>query len=133
MRSLRQEPHLALAQQVTPGYFQQIDHLTSSQATAEYVFYLKEITKIHWKPSEGRSACSNKSCRRQFTLIERPHHCRKCGEVFCAKCVAYQRRLNRLAHFDPDGDLEKVSLNWGWHEPIIFTIFLYIFGQLLEL
>ena len=37
----------------------------------------------------------------------------RCGEVFCAKCVAYQRRLNRLAHFDLDGDLEKVIFKFS--------------------
>ncbi|GFR57441.1 vacuolar segregation protein PEP7-like [Elysia marginata] len=102
------DSHLALALNVSPAYFQQIDNLTSSHATAEYVFNSKEITRHHWRSSEGRSACFNRSCRKQFSLIERPHHCRKCGEVFCAKCVAYRRRLSRLAHFDPDGDLEKV-------------------------
>lgn len=102
------EPHLALAMQINPGYFQQIDNLISPQATTDYVCYMKEIIRHHWKPSEGRSACYNRSCRKQFSLIDRSHHCRKCGEVFCAKCVAYQRRLNRLAHFDPDGELVKV-------------------------
>ncbi|GFN74042.1 selenium-binding protein 1-like protein [Plakobranchus ocellatus] len=101
------DTHMAFAHHVTPAYFQQIDNLTS-QVSADYVSYLKEITRHHWKSSEGRSTCFNRSCRRQFSFIERTHHCRKCGEVFCAQCVAFRRRLNRLAHFDPDGDLEKV-------------------------
>ncbi|XP_005106162.1 vacuolar segregation protein PEP7 isoform X1 [Aplysia californica] len=88
-----------------------IDDLTHEEGEHDdgYVGTLKEITKQHWKSAESSKACQNKECRKVFsTVLERPHHCRRCGEVFCADCLKYKRRLNKLAHFDPDGDLYKV-------------------------
>ncbi|KAL3846512.1 hypothetical protein ACJMK2_017492 [Sinanodonta woodiana] len=68
----------------------------------------KDITKRHWKNSDSRPNCFVKSCRQKFTLIERPHHCRRCGEVFCSTCLKYQRKLNVLANPDPEGKPYKV-------------------------
>lgn len=66
----------------------------------------KEITRTHWK-SPG-SNCSNKECKVKLTLIQRAHHCRRCGGTFCENCLQYKRRLNHLANPDPDGKLYKV-------------------------
>ncbi|KAK3577993.1 hypothetical protein CHS0354_013656 [Potamilus streckersoni] len=68
----------------------------------------KDITKKHWKNSDSRPNCFIKSCRQKFSLIERPHHCRRCGEVFCSTCLKYQRKLNVLANPDPEGKPYKV-------------------------
>ncbi|XP_060597676.1 uncharacterized protein LOC132751516 isoform X2 [Ruditapes philippinarum] len=68
----------------------------------------QEITKRHWIKSEDRQFCSNRNCSKKFTLIERQHHCRKCGEVFCNECVKFRRKLSKLAQFDPEGTLYKV-------------------------
>ena len=35
--------------------------------------------------------CTN--CSKAFTLLNRRHHCRVCGHVFCAGCSAYRVRL----------------------------------------
>eukprot|EP01048_Picozoa_sp_COSAG05_P031772 COSAG05_NODE_11787_length_496_cov_1.269521_1_plen_38_part_10 len=35
--------------------------------------------------------------------MTRPHHCRKCGEIFCGTCSSYTRRLNVDAEIDPNG------------------------------
>jgi hypothetical protein len=40
-----------------------------------------------WVPDEQRAACT--LCSAMFTLFTRRHHCRQCGEVFCAACTAY--------------------------------------------
>ncbi|XP_053407474.1 uncharacterized protein LOC123547224 [Mercenaria mercenaria] len=68
----------------------------------------QEITRRHWVKNEDRPYCNNKQCHKKFTLIERQHHCRHCGEVFCNECVKYRRRLSILAHLDPEGKLYKV-------------------------
>lgn len=67
-----------------------------------------EITKSHWIPSETCPTCCNKQCRRKFSLLDRPHHCRRCGKVFCNPCLQFQRKLNLLAHLDPEGKSYKV-------------------------
>ncbi|KAJ8310191.1 hypothetical protein KUTeg_012056 [Tegillarca granosa] len=67
-----------------------------------------EITRQHWKRSDGCINCSNKTCKKKFSLIERQHHCRRCGEIFCSSCLQFRRKLNRLAHPDPDGKTYKV-------------------------
>jgi hypothetical protein len=36
-------------------------------------------------PDECAKSCF--SCRSEFTLTNRRHHCRACGRVFCGKCV----------------------------------------------
>ena len=33
----------------------------------------------------------------------------RCGDLFCAGCLKYRRKLNQLAHFDPQGRPYKVS------------------------
>ncbi|KAK2963270.1 hypothetical protein BLNAU_1803 [Blattamonas nauphoetae] len=37
-----------------------------------------------WVPDEATSNC--RSCRARFTHINRRHHCRNCGYIFCGKC-----------------------------------------------
>ncbi|XP_050389911.1 uncharacterized protein LOC126808899 [Patella vulgata] len=83
-------------------YLHRIDALT----TEDYD-QIKDITKKHWKSNDTRK-CFTRSCRKPFSLIERSHHCRRCGEVFCFNCVKYQRKLNKLANPDPDGKSYKV-------------------------
>ncbi|KAH9488999.1 hypothetical protein Btru_041487 [Bulinus truncatus] len=91
------------------GYYKEIDNLTSVSYQYEYIGNLKDISKHHWKPIDNRACCSNPNCHKQFsTLLERPKHCRSCGEVFCDDCVKYRRRLSKLAQPDPDGDFYKV-------------------------
>ncbi|XP_070173944.1 uncharacterized protein [Littorina saxatilis] len=81
------------------SYFNRIDTLTSQpENEAEFS---KEITKKHWKAAGSSSRCSNRSCRKSFTLLERHHHCKKCGDLFCTGCLKYRRKLNQWAHFDP--------------------------------
>ncbi|XP_059164197.1 uncharacterized protein LOC131947112 isoform X2 [Physella acuta] len=89
------------------GDFTSIDFLSSFN-TSDVIETQREITKRHWKPAEDRTKCFEVSCQKVFTLLERHHHCRSCGEVFCAECVKYQRRLNALAHADPVGQFYKV-------------------------
>uniref|UniRef100_A0A2C9JRS2 Hepatocyte growth factor-regulated tyrosine kinase substrate n=1 Tax=Biomphalaria glabrata TaxID=6526 RepID=A0A2C9JRS2_BIOGL len=44
-----------------------------------------------WKDGE---TCTR--CRVQFTLMQRKHHCRNCGEVFCGKCSAKSSLIPKL-------------------------------------
>lgn len=48
----------------------------------------------HWMPDQLCKQCY--ACDMPFTVFRRRHHCRLCGQVFCASCSAY---------FVPMGDL----------------------------
>lgn len=37
----------------------------------------------HWLKDEGTDSCVG--CGVRFTLYERRHHCRNCGQLFCSK------------------------------------------------
>jgi hypothetical protein len=37
-----------------------------------------------WVPDDSVKACT--LCERVFSLFNRKHHCRACGDIFCSKC-----------------------------------------------
>lgn len=54
----------------------------------------------HWVKDEFADQCSG--CGIKFTtLIERRHHCRDCGKVFCARCSSYEAEITRLGIHAP--------------------------------
>lgn len=40
--------------------------------------------EVPWVPDEQASVC--RSCQAPFTTLKRRHHCRCCGNIFCATC-----------------------------------------------
>jgi hypothetical protein len=44
----------------------------------------------HWAADETAAACTG--CTAPFTIMLRRHHCRNCGQVFCAACTAFRKR-----------------------------------------
>lgn len=57
------------------------------------------VTKVHWKPDVSATKCAHISCLRTFSFLERKHHCRKCGDIFCAAHTMYEVRLSSSASF----------------------------------
>ena len=45
----------------------------------------------HWVLDSGSKECA--SCGVRFTFVERRHHCRDCGKVFCNTCSDYYRTI----------------------------------------
>ncbi|KAM0754257.1 hypothetical protein T439DRAFT_378314 [Meredithblackwellia eburnea MCA 4105] len=41
------------------------------------------ISRKSWKPDEEAIECADLDCSLKFGLIDRKHHCRRCGQVFC--------------------------------------------------
>jgi FYVE/RhoGEF/PH domain-containing protein 5/6 len=44
-----------------------------------------------WAPNKSSKSCSN--CQKEFTLINRRHHCRKCGKLVCSSCSQRKMRI----------------------------------------
>jgi len=40
----------------------------------------------HWVKDDGGDSCA--SCRVKFSFAERRHHCRNCGQLFCARLTS---------------------------------------------
>lgn len=53
----------------------------------------------HWLKDEGADFCAG--CTIRFTIYERKHHCRNCGQVFCSKCSKFESEISRLRIFKP--------------------------------
>ena len=53
-------------------------------------------SSTRWSPEHSRDACNK--CREKFHLLNRKHHCRVCGLLFCQKCSPYRVRLNKQSH-----------------------------------
>ena len=47
-----------------------------------------------WRPDDDVGVCAN--CEAPFHALLRKHHCRRCGEVFCATCTS-----NTAVVFEP--------------------------------
>ncbi|KAI9668651.1 MAG: hypothetical protein M1831_001090 [Alyxoria varia] len=60
-------------------------------------------TRDHWKPDAASPTCNAPQCDTSFNLIHRRHHCRRCGNIFCAPHTSYSVPLDQHARFHPDG------------------------------
>lgn len=48
-------------------------------------------SSVLWVPDHAVSRCH--SCHTEFWLGRRKHHCRSCGQIFCADCSEYWAAL----------------------------------------
>ncbi|XP_059488715.1 WD repeat and FYVE domain-containing protein 3 [Neocloeon triangulifer] len=53
----------------------------------------------HWLKDEGAESCVG--CGVKFSLYERRHHCRNCGQLFCSKCSKFESEISRLRILKP--------------------------------
>lgn len=63
--------------------------------------------KRHWKDDSLSSTCDAPLCTKNFTFFERRHHCRKCGQLFCAAHTSNNVRLDQDCEYHPHGTLSR--------------------------
>eukprot|EP01053_Blabericola_migrator_P007652 Blabericola_migrator_1__7651@NODE_3904_length_1437_cov_142_446715_g2001_i2_p2_GENE_NODE_3904_length_1437_cov_142_446715_g2001_i2NODE_3904_length_1437_cov_142_446715_g2001_i2_p2_ORF_typecomplete_len119_score19_14FYVE/PF01363_21/7_9e19Siva/PF05458_12/0_007Siva/PF05458_12/5e03FYVE_2/PF02318_16/0_013C1_4/PF07975_12/0_23C1_4/PF07975_12/5_8e03HypA/PF01155_19/1_3OrfB_Zn_ribbon/PF07282_11/2_1IBR/PF01485_21/4_2DUF2614/PF11023_8/0_79DUF2614/PF11023_8/6_3e03DZR/PF12773_7/44_NODE_3904_length_1437_cov_142_44 len=49
---------------------------------------------VHWVSDKEAKACH--ACLDEFTVRKRKHHCRHCGQIFCADCTTRRYMIPRL-------------------------------------
>ena len=64
-------------------------------------------TRSHWKPDSNAPICDAPVCAKHFSLFERRHHCRHCGNIFCAEHSSWTIPLDQDANFHPKGAVCK--------------------------
>lgn len=60
-------------------------------------------TREHWKPDANALICDAPICQTSFSFLQRRHHCRYCGHVFCNTHSSFTIPLNHDAEFHPKG------------------------------
>lgn len=64
-------------------------------------------SRAHWKPDSEAVSCDAPTCLKTFSFFERRHHCRRCGNVFCAMHTPHFLRLDQNCRFHPSGELSR--------------------------
>ncbi|XP_041354044.1 zinc finger FYVE domain-containing protein 21-like isoform X2 [Gigantopelta aegis] len=59
------------------------------------------IREPDWVPDDQFQYCMNPDCQGKFHFMNRRHHCRRCGKVFCNKCCEAKLPLPRMCFVDP--------------------------------
>lgn len=75
------------------------------QRLPSHSFVFRPPPQNHWKPDSSRDSC--RDCQRKFTLFERRHHCRRCGEIFCSEHSKYKVGLDEHLKFNPQGYVSR--------------------------
>ena len=71
-------------------------------------------THKHWKSDTSATICDAPVCQKHFSLWERRHHCRHCGNVFCGEHSGWTIPLDQNADFHPDGFVGRACGHcWG--------------------
>jgi hypothetical protein len=71
---------------------------------------IRQYVLPKWQPDSEASECP--ICKRQFSLLFRRHHCRKCGRVVCNDCSPHRITIPRqfIVHPpDPSGQTQSRS------------------------
>ena len=67
------------------------DQVVTADEVKDYVMNSVGKSGGGWVKDELVDFC--KGCDAKFTLSRRKHHCRRCGDIFCAKCSSGVKKL----------------------------------------
>ncbi|KAJ1556707.1 hypothetical protein HK405_002071, partial [Cladochytrium tenue] len=54
---------------------------------------LHKFSADHWVPDESAEECAAADCAVRFSVVNRRHHCRRCGQVYCGSHLSRQAQL----------------------------------------
>lgn len=69
------------------------------RATALWLQRLQVASRAPWQRDSAAYQCPG--CASTFDVLNRRHHCRRCGGVFCDPCCAWLKALPELAYPQP--------------------------------
>ena len=93
-------------------------HRSSSSLRADQSFPMYN-SRPAWVPDHWAKVCT--LCEREFSRTKRKHHCRFCGNVFCAACSKKRIAIPSIGYNKPvrvcDACLPKASQQQPHHPP----------------
>ena len=63
------------------------------------------VQGVQWVKDEDCKNCVR--CKVQFSWRKRKHHCRRCGNIFCARCSGYSVDVARIGRENSKGKEKK--------------------------
>ncbi|EON62194.1 hypothetical protein W97_01414 [Coniosporium apollinis CBS 100218] len=64
-------------------------------------------TRNHWQSDASAPVCTAPVCQKPFSFLDRRHHCRRCGFIFCSQHSSHSVQLNQHALFHPDASFYR--------------------------
>ncbi|EPB75242.1 hypothetical protein ANCCEY_05641 [Ancylostoma ceylanicum] len=62
----------------------------------------------HWVQDMARQRCTQ--CAHKFSIADRKHHCRNCGQIFCAKCSRFESHITHMKISRPGINIFSIEL-----------------------
>merc|ERR1719419_2055685 len=74
-------------------------HIWTASSNGEIRQWSLVRSEDHWISDNEVNNCPK--CKAQFGVLERRHHCRKCGNIFCHKCSNNRMDLPDMGYGEP--------------------------------
>ncbi|KAJ8324866.1 hypothetical protein BDV3_004749 [Batrachochytrium dendrobatidis] len=70
---------------------------------------IHSLNRDHWIEDKDAVECHDPTCTKKFGVFVRRHHCRKCGNIYCAEHVSKHMRLSiATLEYHPHGVETKI-------------------------
>jgi hypothetical protein len=89
----------------------------SADLSPQWLRCLQIASREPWRADEAHNKCARQGCDRVFDgMLERRHHCRRCGQVFCAACVPH---LQTMKDFYYNAPVRVCMMCYGLQGPLL--------------
>ena len=80
-----------------------------------------------WTPDSSVEVCYN--CQDSFNFINRKHHCRNCGKIFCSRCSDYWIDIPKFVNsVDKENIYWKTNIKYVSILLFFWFVFSFLFG-----